>query len=44
MQEIIYFSALSLAVIKGMGNISSFIKDLMEAEMQSGYKLEQLLG
>ena len=43
MQEIIYLSALSLAVIKGMGNVSTFIKVLMEAEMQSGYKLLQLL-
>ncbi|MDD4449568.1 MAG: alpha-amylase, partial [Sphaerochaeta sp.] len=44
MQEIIYLSALSLAVIKGMGNVSSYIRILMEAEMQSGYKLDQLLG
>ena len=43
MQEIIYLSALSLAVIKGMGNVSTYIKVLMEAEMQSGYKLLQLL-
>ncbi|MGE4583054.1 MAG: alpha-amylase family glycosyl hydrolase [Sphaerochaeta sp.] len=44
MQEIIYLSALSLAIHKGMTNGETYIKVLMEAEMQAGYRLDQLLA
>jgi len=44
MQEIIYLSALSLAVNKGMNNIETYVTVLMEAEMKAGYKLDHLLA
>ena len=44
MQEIIYLSALSLAVNKGMNNIDTYVTVLMEAEMKAAYKLNHLLA
>jgi hypothetical protein len=44
MQEIIYLSALSLAIHKGMANAQGYVKTLMEAETEALYKLDRLLG
>ena len=44
MQEIIYLSALSLGVIKGMTNVDHYSNVLLEAELDAGYKLDRLLS
>lgn len=42
-QEIIYLSAISFTIHKGMENTQEYIKTLMEAENAAGYKLNLLL-
>ncbi len=44
MQEIIYLSALSLSIHKGMSNAQKYVKTLMDAETEALYKLDRLLG
>jgi glycosidase len=44
MQEIIYLSALSLGVIKGMSSVERYVQVLLEAELDAAYKLERLLS
>ncbi|MGH0052865.1 MAG: alpha-amylase family glycosyl hydrolase, partial [Sphaerochaetaceae bacterium] len=44
MQEIIYLSALSLAIQKGKPKMQEYVRTLMEAETEALYKLDRLLG
>ncbi|MGE4453998.1 MAG: alpha-amylase family glycosyl hydrolase [Sphaerochaeta sp.] len=44
MQEIIYLSALSLAIHKKLSNVEHYVKTLLDAETEALYKLDRLLG
>ena len=44
MQEIIYLSALSLAIHKKIPNAQEYVRTLMDAETEALYKLDRLLG
>jgi len=44
MQEIIYFSALSLHINKGLTKVKQYVKTLTEAETNAAYRLDRLLS